>query len=444
MLQASVLRLEGLEERDRTIAVANESHRFLVAQQLREAGLPESDLILEPAGRNTAPAVAVAAMTALQRDADAVLLVTPADHVIRDDEAFRDAVRTGLPSARAGRLVVFGIVPERPETGYGYIRTDASQGDVRRVAEFVEKPDAQRAEAFVASGDYFWNSGIFLLGARRYLEELGRHRPEILAACESAFGGTRRDLDFLRLEETAFDDCPAESIDYAVMENTADAAMVPLGCGWSDVGSWTALQEESEPTEDGNVLVGDVIAEGASNSYIHSQGRLIAAIGTRDQVIVETPDAVLVAARERVQDVRDLVGRLRSSGRAEIDVHREVFRPWGSYEGIAQADRFQVKRIVVSPGQRLSLQMHHHRAEHWIVVRGTARVTRDDETFLLSEDQSTYLPLGARHCLENPGVIPLELIEVQTGSYLGEDDIVRYDDIYGRVEAAENKEPAGA
>jgi mannose-1-phosphate guanylyltransferase/mannose-6-phosphate isomerase len=330
--------------------------------------------------------------------------------------------------------VTFGIMPTHPETGYGYIRADG-EGEVRPVDEFVEKPDLPTAEDYVASGGYFWNSGIFLLGAKRYLEELGRHRPEMLDACEHAFNRATRDLDFTRLDPQAFESCPSESIDYAVMENTRDAAVVPMDCGWSDLGSWSMLHDIAEPEDTGNVLLGDVIAEDTRDSYIRSEGRLVATLGVENLVVVETADAVLVASRDRVQDVKRIVERLNADGRDESTVHRRVYRPWGSYEGIANADRFQVKRIVVNPGQRLSLQMHHHRAEHWIIVSGTAKVYRGDETFLLTEDQSTYISLGTTHCLENPGVIPLVLIEVQTGSYLGEDDIVRFDDVYGRADS---------
>ena len=433
MLQATARRVVGLPERAGLIAVTQEDARFLVAEQLRQAEAGAADVVLEPLGRNTAPAVAVAAMLALTRDPDAVLLVMPSDHLIQRTDAFQAAVAEGLPAAAAGRLVTFGVVPSHPETGYGYIRVEPPQAAVRPVAEFVEKPDAARAEQYLASGDYLWNSGMFLLGAQAYLQELGRLRPEMLAACERAFAGRRADLDFLRLDGEAFAACPSESIDYAVMEHTERASVVALDCGWSDLGSWASLYDSAPADAEGNVLVGDVLAEGSSGCYLRSEGRLVAALGLTDQVVVETADAVLVASRDRVQDVKALVERLKAMGRSESDFHRRVYRPWGSYEGIASAERFQVKRIIVNPGQRLSLQMHHHRAEHWVVVRGTALVSRGEEQFLLSEDQSTYIPLGTTHRLENPGVIPLELIEVQSGAYLGEDDIVRYDDVYGRA-----------
>ncbi len=433
MLQATARRVVGLPERAGLIAVTQEDARFLVAEQLRQAEAGAADVVLEPLGRNTAPAVAVAAMLALARDPEAVLLVMPSDHLIQRTDAFQAAVAEGLPAAAGGRLVTFGVVPSHPETGYGYIRVEPPQTAVRPVAEFVEKPDAARAEQYLASGDYLWNSGMFLLGAQAYLQELGRLRPEMLAACERAFGGRRADLDFLRLDGEAFAACPSESIDYAVMEHTGLASVVALDCGWSDLGSWASLYEAAPADAEGNVLVGDVLVEGSSGCYLRSEGRLVAALGLTGQVVVETADAVLVASRDRVQDVKAVVERLKAMGRTESDFHRRVYRPWGSYEGIAAAERFQVKRIIVNPGQRLSLQMHHHRAEHWVVVRGTALVSRGDEQFLLSEDQSTYIPLGTTHRLENPGVIPLELIEVQSGAYLGEDDIVRYDDVYGRA-----------
>jgi mannose-1-phosphate guanylyltransferase/mannose-6-phosphate isomerase len=433
MLQDTVSRTTGLENLAAPIAVSNNEHRFLVAQQLAESGVSSPTIILEPVGRNTAPAVAAAAIVALREDPDAMLLVMPSDHRIDDDAAFRAAVETGLTAAAEDKLVTFGIQPTAPETGYGYIRAQASDDNVRGVAEFVEKPDRETAEAYLASGEYFWNSGIFLLGARRYLEELGRLQPQMLESCERAVSQAEHDLDFLRLDEAAFQACPSDSIDYAVMEKTRSAAVVPVDCGWSDLGSWAALRDHGDRDGDGNVLVGDVVADGSRDSYIRSEGRLIAAIGVDNQVIIETADAILVADADRVQDVKRVVEQLSSAGRSEGTIHKRVYRPWGSYETVAGAQRFQVKRIIVNPGQQLSLQMHHHRAEHWVVVSGSARVTRGDESFLITEDQSTYIPLGTRHRLENPGVIPLELIEVQSGSYLGEDDIVRFTDVYGRA-----------
>ncbi|HHQ48259.1 MAG TPA: mannose-1-phosphate guanylyltransferase/mannose-6-phosphate isomerase, partial [Acidobacteria bacterium] len=341
----------------------------------------------------------------------------------------------GRGAAAEGALVTFGIVPTAPETGYGYIRAAAGEGEVRPVAEFVEKPDRATAEACLASGDYFWNSGMFMFRADRYLEELGRHAPAILEVCREAWAGRQRDEDFVRLPREVFARCPSDSIDYAVMEHTDRAVVVPLEAGWSDVGSWTALQEIEEPDPEGNVIVGDVVATDTHRSYIRAESRLVATVGIDDCVAVETPDAVLVASRERAQEVKAVVQMLKDAGRLEPVFHRRVYRPWGSYEGIARGERFQVKHIIVNPGAKLSLQLHHHRAEHWIVVQGTARVTRDGEEFILTEDQSTYIPLGVRHRLENPGVIPLHLIEVQSGSYLGEDDIVRFEDQYGRSPA---------
>jgi len=445
LLQSTVQRSAGLPDRGGVIAVCNQEHRFLVAQQLREAGAEALTVVLEPVGRNTAPAVAVAAMQALSQDPEATLLVMPSDHLVGDDGAFHQAVGYGVGAAAQGRLVTFGISPDRAETGYGYIRADGGrEGPVRPVREFIEKPDRDTAESYLASGEYYWNSGLFLFGARTYLDALQRYRRDIFDACDRAFGRVSADMDFVRLQGEAFAACPAESIDCAVMEKTRDAAVVPMDCGWSDVGDWSTLHEVTMTDETGNVLLGDVLVEDTEGSYVRAEGRLVAAVGVENQVIVETPDAVLVAARDRAQDVKHIVERLRAEGRHESNVHRRVYRPWGSYEGISQADRFQVKRIVVDPGQRLSLQMHHHRAEHWVVVRGTARVTRGDDEFLLSEDQSTYIPLGVRHRLENAGVIPLEVIEVQTGSYLGEDDIVRFDDVYGRVPTDAKGAPAEA
>ncbi|TQF00176.1 MAG: mannose-1-phosphate guanylyltransferase/mannose-6-phosphate isomerase [Spiribacter salinus] len=434
LLQQTVQRARAVEPQVPVIAVANQEHRFLVAQQLFEVGVSEPSVLIEPAVRNTAPAVAVAAMTALQHDPEAVLLVMPSDHAMSDDGVFREAVEAGLPAARDGSLVTFGVRPTRPETGYGYIRHGGGSDRVQDVAAFVEKPDAATAQQYLDAGTYLWNSGIFLMGARTYLDELARWRPSIHEAAEASFLHAGQDLNFLRLNVEAFESSPSESIDFAVMENTDRAVVVPLDCGWSDLGSWSQLAELAEPDGDGNVLVGDVMAEETANSYIRSSGRLVATLGVSNQVVVETSDAVLVADRERVQDVKRIVERLGQAGRSEAGLHRCVYRPWGSYEGLATGSRYQVKHIVVTPGQRLSVQMHHHRAEHWVVVSGTARVYCGDESFLITENESTYIPLGTTHSLENPGVIPLELIEVQSGAYLGEDDIVRFDDVYGRAE----------
>ncbi len=433
MLLQTLARVSGLDAVAEPLVVCNDDHRFMVAEQLRSQGQRASAIVLEPVGRNTAPAVAVAALQALSQDPEAVLLVLPADHVIKDVAAFQAAVAAGLPQAQAGKLVTFGIVPTAPETGYGYIRRGEALGnEVYQLAEFVEKPDAQRAQQYVDSGDYRWNSGMFLLGASAYLEELKRLQPAMYAACEKALSLSQKDLDFIRLNAETFGECPSDSIDYAVMEHTDRAVVVSLDCGWSDVGSWASLWEVAERDDQNNVLSGDVLCEDVSNSYLRSGERLLAAVGVDNLVVVETADAVLVADKDRVQDVKAIVTRLKAGGRSEAALHSRVYRPWGSYESLVEAGRFQVKRIVVNPGQQLSLQMHHHRAEHWIVVKGTAEVTCGEKVMVLSEDQSTYIPLGTKHRLANPGVIPLEIIEVQTGSYLGEDDIVRFEDIYGR------------
>lgn len=434
MLQATLKRLEGIAGLAAPIVVCNEEHRFLVAEQLRQIGTQPEAILLEPAGRNTAPAVALAAASTLQareQGDDPVLLVLPADHVIRNTEAFHAAVATGAKLAAEGKLVTFGVVPDRPETGYGYIRAAARAG-AAAVQQFVEKPDVALAQEYVSSGEYYWNSGMFMFRASRFIEELRTHRPEIVTQCVAAIAGAKADLDFIRVDAQSFEECPSDSIDYAVMENTAHAWVVPLDAGWSDVGSWASLHDACDADAAGNVAIGDVLLEDASNCYLYSESRLVAAVGLADCIVVETKDAVLVAPRDRVQEVKKLVDRLKADGRYETSLHREVFRPWGSYDSVDQGERFQVKRITVKPGAKLSLQMHHHRAEHWIVVKGTARVTAGDETFLLGENESTYIPMGTTHRLENPGKVPLHLIEVQSGSYLGEDDIVRFEDTYGR------------
>jgi mannose-1-phosphate guanylyltransferase/mannose-6-phosphate isomerase len=437
MLQQTVARLEGLAM-SAPVIVCNEAHRFLVSEQLRQIRIVPRATILEPFGRNTAPAIALAAHAALKglgADANAVepvLLVLPADHVIRDVPAFHRAVRIGQAAADAGKLATFGVVASGPETGYGYIQRGASLDGAFAIARFVEKPAPEVAREFVTSGDYYWNSGMFMFRARRYLHELERFAPEMARICESAFRTAKSDLDFTRIDAATFEACPGDSIDYAVMEKTADAVVVPLDAGWSDVGSWSSLHEASDADAHGNVAHGDVISEDTHGSYLHSESRLVAAVGLTDHVVIETKDAVLVAPKSRVQDVKKLVLQLKVKGRYEHSLHREVFRPWGSYDSIENGARFQVKRLKVKPGATLSLQMHHHRAEHWVVVAGTARITRGDEVFLLEENQSTYIPIGVKHRIENPGMIPLEIIEVQSGSYLGEDDIVRFEDVYGR------------
>jgi mannose-1-phosphate guanylyltransferase/mannose-6-phosphate isomerase len=434
MLQETLQRTSGMEEAA-PIVVCNEEHRFMVAEQLRQVNIKASALILEPEGRNTAPAVALAAIQALSGDPEALLLVLPADHLIQDVAAFAAAVTRAIPLAQQGRLMTFGVVPSGPETGYGYIKCGAAlDTDLYNLERFVEKPDAATAQAYVDGGSHVWNSGMFLLSAATYLEQLGQHAPAILECSRLAMDGASTDMDFVRPDAKAFLQCPSDSIDYAVMEKTDMGGVVSLDCGWSDVGAWSALWDVAERDSDGNVCKGDVMIDNCTDSYFRSDSRLLAATGVANLVVVETADAVLVADRSRVQDVKRIVNRLKDQRRPEVSQHRRVYRPWGSYESLVMSERFQVKRIVVNPGQTLSLQMHHHRAEHWIVVHGTAEVTCEDKVFMLGEDESTYIPLGHKHRLANPGRIPLELIEVQSGAYLGEDDIVRYEDVYGRGE----------
>jgi mannose-1-phosphate guanylyltransferase/mannose-6-phosphate isomerase len=432
MLQDTVQRLAGLEV-EAPMVVCNEAHRFLVAEQLRTIDCRPRAIVLEPVGRNTAPAIALAAHATLaQVEGDPLLLVLPADHVIPDVAAFHRAIEIASVAAREGALVTFGVVPTAAEVGYGYIRRGAATGASYRIAEFVEKPDLARAQAYVASGEHYWNSGMFLFRARRYLEELERFAPDIAAVCGNSFAGAVRDLDFTRINPESFRTCRSESIDYAVMEKTADAIVVPLAAGWSDVGNWTSLHAACDQDAQGNALFGDVMVEDTHDSYVYSASRLVATVGLRNHVVVETKDAVLVAPKDRAQDVKKLVARLKAFGRYEHSLHRQVFRPWGSYDSIDVGDRFQVKRLIVHPGGVMSLQMHHHRAEHWVVVSGTAKITRGEETYLLEENESTFIPIGVQHRIENPGRIPLHIIEVQSGGYLGEDDIVRYEDLYGR------------
>lgn len=428
MLQDTATRVQGIPEIQTPLIVCNEEHRFLVAEQLRQAGIVPRSILLESVGRNTAPALTLAALMLRESEPDALMLVMPADHVIRDEQLFAAAVAKAASLAEQGRIVTFGIVPTSPETGYGYIQRGADDN----VAAFVEKPNLETARTYVASGDFFWNSGMFVVKASVWLEEVGGFNRAILEHCEAALRGKEEDLDFVRLDADAFARCPADSIDYAVMEKTDKAAMVPLDAGWSDVGAWSSLWEVGEKDSAENVTQGDVCLHETQGSLIIGQHRMVAVVGVSDLVVVETPDAVLVTSREKAQDVKEVTAWLRNEGRDLHQVHRRVFRPWGYYEGVDAGDRFQVKRIAVNPGASLSLQMHHHRAEHWIVVKGTARVTRGDEELLLSENQSTYIPIGMKHRLENPGTVPLEIIEVQSGSYLGEDDIVRYEDIYNR------------
>jgi mannose-1-phosphate guanylyltransferase / mannose-6-phosphate isomerase len=434
LFQQTARRAMALPHADAPVVVAADDHRFLAAEQLLDSGITGASILLEPVGRNTAPAIAVGALQAQKRDPDALVLVLPADHLIADEKSFTDAVSLALTEARNGSLVTFGVRPDRAETGFGYIRRGEPVNESTfRVAEFVEKPDLQVAQRYLESGQYDWNSGMFLFYASRYLDELRLHAPAVLEAAQAAFTRANVDLDFIRLDSNTFAAAPNSSIDYAVMEKTKRAAVVPVACGWSDIGSWDALWLAAEKDAEGNHIEGDVIALNTRNSLVRSHDRhLVATIGLDDVVVVTTPDATLVARRDASQDVKKIVEHLKGAGRSEHDLHRIVRRPWGSYDSLESGERFQVKRIVVKPGAALSLQMHHHRAEHWIVVKGVAEVTCEDRVFLLAENQSTYLPLGSKHRLRNPGKVPVELIEVQSGSYLGEDDIVRFDDVYGR------------
>lgn len=429
LLQQTVDRLKGLPI-ESFMTICNEEHRFIVAEQLHAMDNLGS-IILEPIGRNTAPAIALAALTA--EDDNSLLLVLAADHVITDTDAFIEAIKKAMPLAEQGKLVTFGIVPSQAHTGYGYIKAGAALGDSFLVEEFKEKPDRVIAERYIEKGGYYWNSGMFLFKASKYLEELKTYRSDIYSACSKAVANVTPDFDFIRVDPEAFAECPDDSIDCAVMENTLDAVVVPMDAGWNDIGAWSSLWEVGEKDSDGNVLAGDVILHDTSNSYIRSEDKLVAALGVDDLVIVLTKDALLIAHKDRVQDAKLIVNRLREEGRTEWDIHREVYRPWGKYDSIDMGDRYQVKRITVKPGAKLSVQMHHHRAEHWVVVSGTAKVTNGDKTFLLYENQSTYIPVGVVHALENPEQLPLEIIEIQSGSYLGEDDIVRFEDRYGRI-----------
>jgi mannose-1-phosphate guanylyltransferase/mannose-6-phosphate isomerase len=434
MLQETLARLSGVENLGAPIVVCNDSHRFLVAEQLLEAGSKPQAIILEPLGRNTAPAVAIAAMAAVSdapaagaKNADPILLILPADHVIQNVAAFKAAVELGMQVAGQGKLVTFGVVPTKPETGYGYIRKGEGGGPAYPIAEFVEKPNRETAQRYLDSKQYFWNSGMFMFKASVVLEELRQLAPDIYQACAQTYTAAKRDLDFTRLPAKEFASSPSISFDYAVMEKTQHGVVIPLDAQWSDVGSWSALHEAIPADESGNVCIGDVLTAATTNCYLQSTSRLVAAVGLKDHVVVETKDAVLVAPKDRVQNVKDLVEQLKKQGRYETSLHREVFRPWGSYDRIDSGDRFHVNRLTIKPGQAMTMQMHHHRAEHWIVVAGTARIIRGEESFLLEENQSTFIPLGVRHRIENPGKIPLHIIEVQSGAYLGEDDIVRFD-----------------
>jgi mannose-1-phosphate guanylyltransferase len=437
MLQETVTRLNGLRVSE-PLVICNEQHRFLVAEQLRQINRLSNNIILEPAGRNTAPAITLAALSAIANGDDPLLLVLAADHVIENPAAFHQAVENAIPYAEQGKLVTFGIVPTGPETGYGYIQRGAelsgTAASVFRVQRFVEKPDLATALQYLECGEYYWNSGMFLFRAKRFLEEIAKFRSDILEICLQAIEASEPDAqqDFIRIDKTAFLACPDESVDYAVMEKTSDAIVVPLDAGWSDVGSWSALWEVNNKNPQGNALTGDVFTHNASNCYINTDEKLVAAIGVENLVIVNTKDAVLVIDKSQVQDVKKVVEFLKANGRQEYRVHRESYRPWGRNDKVVDRPRYHVNRLTVKPGGQFSLQMHHHRAEHWVILSGTAKVTLEDNTYLLTENQSTFIPVGAQHMLENPGKIPLELLEIQSGSYLGDDDIIRTKDHYGR------------
>lgn len=435
LLQDTLMRLKGIENIAAPVFVSNQEHRFLVAEQVREVGATPESLMLEPVARNTAPAIAAAALNLLQKNPDALMLVLPSDHVISDVAAFQECVARAQKAARDGFLVTFGIVPRRADTGYGYIQRGEALLDYEstfKVSRFVEKPDEATAEEYLASGDYSWNSGMFLFRAQVFIDELEKFHPEIVASCREAVEGAYQDLDFCRLDEASFSACPALSVDVAVMEKTDKVVVIPSDIGWSDLGSWTALWEMHPKDADGNASRGEVFLSDARNCYVNAERRLVAVVGVDDLVVVETADAILVTHLQNSQNVKKIVAWLNSEGRTEHETHRKVFRPWGSYEGIENGERFQVKRLIVKPGGKLSLQMHHHRSEHWIVVSGTAEVTIADDVKLVTENESIYIPVGAMHRIHNPGKIPLHFIEVQSGAYLGEDDIVRTEDTYGR------------
>ncbi|WP_447902307.1 mannose-1-phosphate guanylyltransferase/mannose-6-phosphate isomerase [Pseudomonas serbica] len=441
LFQATLSRLAGIQDGPLTpIVVSNEDHRFLVAEQCRALGINPQAILLEPIGRNTAPAIAAAVVKALATGRDELLLVLPADHVFDDLDALHKAFAAGTPAARDGRIVTFGIVPNKAETGYGYIRVAEKSDEIQAVQEFVEKPDLATAEQYLADGRYYWNSGMFLFQASSMLAQLEEHAPQVLDAVQAALRNAKEDLDFTRLDTMAFATAENISIDYAVMERSNQVSVVPLDAGWNDVGSWSAVWEIAEKDSQGNASRGDVMLEATRNAYVHAEHRMVSVLGLDDVIVVETADAVMVAAKDKAQDVKLLVDRIKQSARTEATNHRKVYRPWGAYDSIDHGPRYQVKRITVAPGQKLSVQMHHHRAEHWIVVTGTAKVSIGDKQILLTENQSTYIPVGVVHALENPGKIPLEMIEVQSGGYLGEDDIVRFEDRYGRVDVA--TEPA--
>jgi mannose-1-phosphate guanylyltransferase len=431
MFQETLECLTGLDDLESPIIVCNNDHRFMVAEQLQQLAVTKPTIILEPFGKNTAPAVAIAALQAMESGNDPILLVLAADHVINDISAFHQAIALAKVEAEKGLLVTFGVVPISPNTGYGYIQAD-EKNTISKVKAFVEKPDLDTAINYAASGNYYWNSGMFLFKASTLIAELEQYSPDILNSCRDALAKGASDLDFIRLESDAFETCPADSIDYAVMEHTDKAVVVPLDAGWNDVGSWSSLWECAEQDDDSNVLQGDVMIDDVQNSYIHSEHRLVTVLGLDNIIVIETADAVMVSHKYSVQNVKEIVKRLSKDNRKEAENHRLCYRPWGHYDSIDNGEYFQVKRITVNPGASLSLQMHHHRAEHWVVINGVAEVICGDKTLLLSENESTYIPVGLKHRLSNPGSVPLQIIEVQSGSYLGEDDIVRFDDDYHR------------
>ena len=434
MLQDTIIRLTGSPDVDHAMIICNDDYRFMVAEQVKETDISTNEIILEPIGRNTAPAIALAAFNAVRDGEDPVLLVLPADHVIADVETFQNALQIGKQQSESGKLVTFGVVPDMPETGFGYIKAHASgeNDQYYAVDQFVEKPDAEMAAAYIADGNYYWNSGMFMFRASTYLDALQQFSPGIYNASKAAFDAADRDADFIRVGQDEFEQCPSDSIDYAVMENVDNAVVIPVDIGWSDVGSWSALHDVGDVDTEGNTLIGDVKSGLTSNSYVRANNRLVVTLGVDNMIVVDTDDALLVANRDHVQDIKSIVEQLSIENREEVNLHKCVYRPWGHYQGIDAGPHYQAKRITVNPGAAISLQLHHHRSEHWIVVSGTAKVTRGEDEFILSENESTYIPLGQKHRLENIGKIPLKLIEVQTGSYLGEDDIVRFEDIYGR------------
>lgn len=431
MFQSTLTRLNGLDSLEAPLIVCNNEHRFMVAEQLQEIGLDANGIILEPCARNTAPAIALAALKAMDKGEDPLLLILAADHLISDVTAFHKAIEQARKLAEQDKLVTFGIQPQSAHTGYGYIEAEAKT-QPSSVKRFIEKPDLATAESYLSAGNFFWNSGMFLFKASAYIKELARFSPEMLSACKQSLEKAVIDLDFVRVDPELFEQSPSDSIDYAVMEKTDKAMVVPLDAGWSDVGSWSSLWEAFSRDADQNVLIGDVLVEDVHNAYIHSENRLVTVLGLDDVIVVETHDAVMVAHKDQAQKVKTIVEELTRQNRKEVETHRKCYRPWGNYDSVDMGDRFQVKRILVNPGASLSLQMHYHRAEHWVVVSGTAEVTRDDEVMLLGENESTFIPLGSVHRLRNPGRVPLEIIEVQSGAYLEEDDIIRLQDTYNR------------